>query len=156
MIHKALGIIRKAILVGLTLLAVGTCLAWVFRPGSLALVPMQETEAGRLESHWVLFLDPGGLTIEYGPYVWRTRPRQYFAHSAGFGYAHHTTVNQEYRALKIPYWPLLLLFIAYPTIAFIRGPLPRWRRRRKGLCLTCGYDLTGNVSGICPECGEAI
>ncbi len=23
-------------------------------------------------------------------------------------------------------------------------------------CTSCGYDLTGNVSGICPECGEAL
>ena len=23
-------------------------------------------------------------------------------------------------------------------------------------CLHCGYDLTGNVSGVCPECGELI
>jgi hypothetical protein len=22
-----------------------------------------------------------------------------------------------------------------------------------GLCPACGYDLTGNVSGVCPECG---
>jgi predicted Zn-ribbon and HTH transcriptional regulator len=34
----------------------------------------------------------------------------------------------------------------------------RRRRRRRyrlthGLCLTCGYNLTGNVSGRCPECG---
>lgn len=28
------------------------------------------------------------------------------------------------------------------------------RRRLKGHCRTCGYDLTGNVSGICPECGS--
>jgi hypothetical protein len=27
---------------------------------------------------------------------------------------------------------------------------------RSGLCDGCGYDLTGNVSGICPECGLAI
>jgi hypothetical protein len=27
------------------------------------------------------------------------------------------------------------------------------RRRDRGLCLACGYNLTGNVSGICPECG---
>ncbi len=148
--------IRKGTIAVLGLLAVGTCLAWVFQPGSLELVPMQETEAGRLESHWVLFLNPGGLTIEYGPYTWRTRPRQYFAPPfAGFGYAHHRTVNQEYRALKIPYWALLLLFIAYPTRAFIRGPLRRWRRSRRGECLACGYNLTGNVSGVCPECGEA-
>ena len=26
-------------------------------------------------------------------------------------------------------------------------------RRAKGLCVACGYDLTGNVSGVCPECG---
>jgi hypothetical protein len=29
------------------------------------------------------------------------------------------------------------------------------RRRRPGHCRRCGYDLTGNVSGVCPECGSA-
>jgi hypothetical protein len=32
----------------------------------------------------------------------------------------------------------------------------RWvraRRRAVGLCLSCGYDLAGNASGVCPECG---
>ena len=24
------------------------------------------------------------------------------------------------------------------------------------ICRTCGYDLTGNTSGVCPECGIAI
>ena len=24
-----------------------------------------------------------------------------------------------------------------------------------GLCVHCGYNLTGNVSGVCPECGTA-
>lgn len=27
-----------------------------------------------------------------------------------------------------------------------------WRRRR-GRCAQCGYDLRGNTSGVCPECG---
>ena len=26
-------------------------------------------------------------------------------------------------------------------------------RRAKGQCRACGYDLFGNVSGVCPECG---
>ncbi len=26
-------------------------------------------------------------------------------------------------------------------------------RRQMGLCIRCGYDLTGNTSGTCPECG---
>ena len=32
---------------------------------------------------------------------------------------------------------------------------PAWRRRH-GLCVKCGYDLTGNASGGCPECGTTI
>jgi hypothetical protein len=34
-----------------------------------------------------------------------------------------------------------------------------WRtgkRRQPEACRNCGYDLTGNVSGICPECGTPI
>ncbi len=63
------------------------------------------------------------------------------------------------RALVIPRGFSFLIFAGYPTIAFIRGPLRRWRRRRRrerGLCLDCGYNLTGNESGVCSECGERI
>ena len=27
-------------------------------------------------------------------------------------------------------------------------------RRQRGQCFACGYDLTANVSGTCPECGS--
>jgi len=30
------------------------------------------------------------------------------------------------------------------------------RRIESGHCKKCGYDLTGNVSGVCPECGTPI
>lgn len=29
-------------------------------------------------------------------------------------------------------------------------------REKLGLCRRCGYDLTGNVSGVCPECGADV
>jgi hypothetical protein len=32
----------------------------------------------------------------------------------------------------------------------------RWDRATHGRCARCGYDLTGNASGVCPECGAAI
>lgn len=64
-----------------------------------------------------------------------------------------TLVTTDVRLLV---WPLAVAFAAYPTIAFIRGPVRRWRRQRKGQCVKCGYNLTGNVSGVCPECGEQI
>ena len=57
--------------------------------------------------------------------------------------------------VRTPTWTVSTIFAAYPMLAFIRGPLRRWRRHRKGLCLKCGYNLEGNVSGVCPECGEA-
>ncbi len=44
----------------------------------------------------------------------------------------------------------------YPAIAFIRGPVRRWRRRKHGLCIHCGYNLTGLTEPRCPECGERI
>ena len=45
----------------------------------------------------------------------------------------------------------------YPAIFFIRS----YRRRRLHRhvlqpCTKCGYDLQGNESGTCPECGEAL
>jgi hypothetical protein len=45
-----------------------------------------------------------------------------------------------------------LLFVALPTGYLF------WRDRRyQSLsCQGCGYDLTGNVSGACPECGQTV
>ena len=48
-----------------------------------------------------------------------------------------------------------ILFATYPALAFIRGPVRRYRRRKRGLCVTCGYDLRGSPGG-CPECGAEI
>ena len=50
--------------------------------------------------------------------------------------------------------PLIILLAFYPTFAFIRGPVRRWRRRRHGLCIACSYNLTALTEPRCPECGE--
>ena len=37
------------------------------------------------------------------------------------------------------------------AVLVMRFTQPNHKRNR---CRSCGYDLTGNVSGNCPECGE--
>lgn len=56
----------------------------------------------------------------------------------------------------LPLWMPLLLFGLPLGILLARGPLRRLHRRRCGLCLKCGYNLQGNTSGTCPECGGRI
>lgn len=58
--------------------------------------------------------------------------------------------------IQIWAWLVVAAFAAYPMLAFAWARLRRWRRRRKGLCLKCGYDLTGNETSVCSECGEQV
>lgn len=50
----------------------------------------------------------------------------------------------------------------FPPLATLPlSPLAAWLvyrigRPRPGCCAKCGYNLTGNVSGLCPECGTSI
>jgi hypothetical protein len=55
--------------------------------------------------------------------------------------------------LEFPYWLVASLAALLPTVRL--WSIGRARRRvRRGHCPRCGYDLTGNVSGVCPECGD--
>ena len=46
-----------------------------------------------------------------------------------------------------------LAFAGVPFVRAAKKELPALRRRM-GQCAHCGYDLTGNVSGVCPECSR--
>ncbi len=51
---------------------------------------------------------------------------------------------------------VLLLYTSPLFGALWATLLLRWSRRPcidLGCCQACGYNLTGNTSGICPECG---
>jgi len=75
--------------------------------------------------------------------------------------------------LVTPYWPLgpLAATVLAPTVGIVAGVMScRASLRRNvrsfrlsegdayppGHCQTCGYNLTGNVSGVCSECGTPI
>ena len=53
--------------------------------------------------------------------------------------------------LKLPFWLLVIAALIPTCILWYRD-----RRPRKGHCTNCGYNLTGNESGMCPECATPV
>ena len=54
------------------------------------------------------------------------------------------------RTVAVRCWAAALMLAVLPIVWIIR----RLRQRPKvGCCPACGYNLTGNTSGVCPECG---
>jgi hypothetical protein len=64
--------------------------------------------------------------------------------------------------IVLPYWRGLLedfvvvacsFSLAFHGLARFWGSRVTRHRRARGLCLSCGYNLTANTTGVCPECG---
>jgi hypothetical protein len=67
-----------------------------------------------------------------------------------------TIPASPYYRVSLGLWLLCVLVGMYPLLFLVYPGIRRWRRKRRGLCATCAYDLTGNTSGVCPECGREI
>ena len=62
------------------------------------------------------------------------------------------------RHYALPLLAVTAAALACPAGLLMWKALPREQqrvRRARGQCAGCGYDLTANVSGACPECGAA-
>ena len=57
--------------------------------------------------------------------------------------------------ISICFWFPITVFSIAPLVWLTRK-LRRRRRRKRNLCVTCGYNLRGNTSGRCPECGTPV
>jgi len=61
-------------------------------------------------------------------------------------------------------WILLVLLMLGPALISVPAVVCGWRpwsapdreAESRTFCAECGYNLTGNVSGVCPECGRQI
>jgi hypothetical protein len=60
----------------------------------------------------------------------------------------HTVVPPHF---TLQLWIPLVICLVPCSLEFARSFNSR---SSPGCCETCGYDLTGNVSGVCPECGR--
>lgn len=56
--------------------------------------------------------------------------------------------------LVFPFWLSTTLLSVISLNPVFRGPVLQIWRRFRGRCAFCGYDLTGNRTGRCSECGE--
>jgi len=92
---------------------------------------IEEARGGRLRLREPGIL-PGWRSLLWWPHAW-------FITSPGF------------RQWCVPIWPAALLAGAFAAWLWSSN-----RRDRPGACAGCGYDLTGNVSGRCPECGGPV
>ncbi len=76
---------------------------------------------------------------------------------------HHWTLAlrplMPYFRYRGPAWDFRLPFwLLTPCCVIPTGVLFYLDRKRppRGHCRSCGYNLTGNTSGRCPECGSAV
>ncbi len=80
-----------------------------------------------------------GTAHEDATWMWWHRLDRY-RYQAGLGWKYE---------VDIPLWELWMLVLVPTVMLWYRDRVyPSWR------CQQCGYDLTGNESGRCPECGS--
>ena len=65
--------------------------------------------------------------------------------------------TEDVVAVMAPAWFTAALFALLPlTVVVSSHRKLRARRAPESGCPRCGYDLTANISGVCPECGTAV
>ena len=97
-----------------------------------------------------VWLDEGHVGVSWKPRV-PYRPRWAGQYNR-FGFRYNVYSNGSGYA----WGPLWALAAGSGAVACITGWVG-WHPRRRvghGRCARCGYDLQGNVSGVCPECGQ--
>ena len=96
-------------------------------------------------------LNIGSMGGEIELEMWKPVPfigEYYRPRWGGFGFTNTRFVLW----MSVPDWFIATITLMLPAYWIIR----RVRRHQPGFCTVCSYNLHGNTSGVCPECGMAI
>ena len=88
--------------------------------------------------------------------LWLAYGAAYWAWVSATPNANLARVRRNFYVCSIPCFAIFIAQVAIIWFAAVRPWRIRRRRMMSGQCVGCGYDLTGNVSGRCPECGEMV
>ena len=156
-----MGTVRRLLLTLATLLPLLLCLAtvvlWV--RSYWRCDEFEWSEGNVISSRGLLFYGPGSFLSKpgfnslkqfYEPVSFRG-PNYLYFHIAGLAFARGGGLVL---LISVPYWAIVLLMASLPLWPRL---LPaRHRGPKDRMCMSCRYNLTGNTSGTCPECGSPI
>jgi len=129
---------RSAVSIVLSALTALLAVVWILSLSG----PIRLTQGSR----WDCFVQGGRLALTIGPPgvipLVDARDEDRFIPRA--------SSSGGFTTLSVPLWMLFAALITPLVISVVRCA-----RTRPGCCPACGYDLTGNTSGRCPECGTA-
>lgn len=131
-----------------------TVLSWIALSMSALLIVAWGASVGKRFTYcsrqWAWELESGRIKVTVDAYRSGDCGRSFFPAPTQWLWWPDASLGYIVSYVYIPVWLLLLVCMG---VAYW---LWRSDRRGSGMCMSCGYDLTGNESGACPECGTGV
>lgn len=167
--------IRQGIIILLSLMTIVSMTTWIISHYDVAGYQLVYIELKHKDGYrYSRCLIPGVLRIRYecnlskANYNNLRKSYNFFNFHLNLNERQHDTTNLErrtnrtssyysrYYSIDLPFWMTTILFALYPLYYLTFHTLRNKLQAHRGFCIQCSYNLTGNESGVCPECGTEI
>ncbi|MCZ6834523.1 MAG: hypothetical protein O7G85_02000 [Planctomycetota bacterium] len=115
--------------------------------GSYTVISIETFNAHIIERGWPF----QSLAMDYRT---ETGPLPFYEDCSGL------SVADRYLPIRVLWSGFIINTLLYSTVLLILvktpGVMKRQLRQKRGLCITCKYDLSGAKHEACPECGHSI